>query len=648
MDHGPIETSRGYRPPPSGGERLLVGLATVALLGGMIVGLVNVLTPDGEEVAEASPSATVSPSRTPRPHTTPTPFPNPPPAQVVVAGEPQSQPPDAAWRYVSGWMRVTADTALRAGPADGATVMRELHPGDLAFAYASEVEGWLTTNDGYYIRADDPAMELVTSQLGQQGGDILSVVGGPGGFVVTGARPSTAWYDQARFVAWSVDGARWAARDDSSAAGLGDVLTAWGPSGWLSVVQDWNTSRTWVQTSDDGLRWEWAGSLQLLPDAWPTQLIASEDGYLLVANDWSRNRASRLAWYTTDGRTWEERPALPSSRDAELRLTGVRGGFLLWEDNGAGVSFSSDALSWSEASGPDAPSVMVAQLGGGARAVALDGVGRATAWIGEAFGRGWRWRADPSVSVFDGAVVTNVAGSAERALAVGFDASDASPRAWINDGDGWSAAPLPPAYRGIPQRIAVGPADSALLIGYRPTLRGDNPILWRLGPGGWTPERQPLVPVVPDPAGSECGPPPADAVELWALERARGPACLDGVQITLRAWAARCDGCYGEALGRFEEGWLANPSTNVLYLSPHESDDDGNWAPAVLAPDLRYDPAWVHAWLEVTGHFNDPAAADCRYVPAPTDGWWQSSRESLIVQCREQFVVTSVTVVDGP
>jgi hypothetical protein len=46
--------------------------------------------------------------------------------------------------------------------------------------------------------------------------------------------------------------------------------------------------------------------------------------------------------------------------------------------------------------------------------------------------------------------------------------------------------------------------------------------------------------------------------------------------------------------------------------------------------------------VELTGHFDDPAAATCDVEPETT---YQSNDSSLWVLCREQFVVTQIEVV---
>ncbi|MGZ8563960.1 MAG: hypothetical protein ACXWWU_10125, partial [Candidatus Limnocylindria bacterium] len=109
------------------------------------------------------------------------------------------------------------------------------------------------------------------------------------------------------------------------------------------------------------------------------------------------------------------------------------------------------------------------------------------------------------------------------------------------------------------------------------------------------------------------------------------------------------DGCSGQNDGTYEEAWLANPASNVLFLSPVVWPDS-YWATGVLAPELATapDPSWVGTWLDLTGHFDDPASARCHWTPPQDQLQYYSGAASQQNQCRQQFVVTEVQVVDGP
>jgi hypothetical protein len=90
-----------------------------------------------------------------------------------------------------------------------------------------------------------------------------------------------------------------------------------------------------------------------------------------------------------------------------------------------------------------------------------------------------------------------------------------------------------------------------------------------------------------------------------------------------------------------------NPIRNQLYLSPVETTGDW-WSSVVVDPSLEMDPGWKDAELELTGHFDDPAAASCHYEPGSDELVWWSGQRQYIDQCRRTFVVTEVTVVSRP
>ncbi|MDQ2934894.1 MAG: hypothetical protein M3R49_07905 [Chloroflexota bacterium] len=219
--------------------------------------------------------------------------------------------------------------------------------------------------------------------------------------------------------------------------------------------------------------------------------------------------------------------------------------------------------------------------------------------------------------------------------------------AWIREGTTWTQSPLPDAFGGLPRIAAAGPLG-VVVVGYRPTLRGQNPVFWHLAAdGSWVPEADPLLPLVADPSADQCGQVPTTAVEFVVLDRALAVACFGGIPLSFRAWSAGCPGCFGDAPLNGMPAWLATPGSNQLSLSPIEGFGDW-WVPVVLDPTLKQDHAWKETWLEVTGAFDDPAAKACRSTPSRDEEPYYTGRQSVIDNCRQQFVVTSVAPVPGP
>jgi len=312
-------------------------------------------------------------------------------------------------------------------------------------------------------------------------------------------------------------------------------------------------------------------------------------------------------------------------------------------------AFSANSRTWSTStSGPEGPYVQVAAVGDGWVGTDIEvGTGVRRLWVGEVNGNRLVWRREPGEAVFSGAVVTTVVGDGRRAVAFGWDRATERPLAWIRDGSSWTRSPLPDGFGGIPRIAAAGPTG-VVVVGYRITSRGQNPVVWHLeGDSSWAPEAAPLLPEVEDPATDQCDPPPSTAVDFVLLDRAAAVACLGDAPVTFRAWSVSCPDCFGSAYGNGTGAWLATPGNNQLGLSPIQSSE-GYWSSVVLDPALQQDPAWDGAWLEVTGHFDDPGAQACRLTLSTDDELYYAGRQSIVDGCRQQFVVTAVTPVDGP
>jgi len=268
-------------------------------------------------------------------------------------------------------------------------------------------------------------------------------------------------------------------------------------------------------------------------------------------------------------------------------------------------------------------------------------------WVGRIDGGRLMWLRDRSAEpAFAGAVVTALASDGYRTYAFGWDRATEDALVWTDYGAGWTRSSLPDSFGGFPRGAAAGP-QGAVVVGTRPTMRGDNPIFWHLTDAGhWLPEPHPLFAALPDPGNDECPALPRDLVEFIVLDSAQAVVCFDRTPITLHGWSVRCDGCYGHGPGVSEPAWLVAPAENQLYLSPIEvPDDGGSWLISmVLDPSVAREPAWsTGTWIELTGHFDDPAAATCRYQPVPEELTFMAEQRSYVDNCRRTFVVTEVT-----
>jgi hypothetical protein len=156
-----------------------------------------------------------------------------------------------------------------------------------------------------------------------------------------------------------------------------------------------------------------------------------------------------------------------------------------------------------------------------------------------------------------------------------------------------------------------------------------------------------MVAAVPDPSTDDCPELPTEYLEFMVMDSAAIIACYGAAPITFQAFSVLCEGCGGPWEGNPEPAWLLDTSLNALSLAP--SQTDSGWSSSVvMAPTLEPDAAWTDAWIEVTGHLDDPAASTCHLEPTADMLSYWTGQQSLIDQCRQTFVVTSVTVVTPP
>ena len=664
FDYIPIETTEGHRPPSPAADRLLIGLAGVALCGGLLIAAGNFLGADDElSNASETPAASALPSRTPRPSPSPRP-------RLELAVQPATLPsPSPQPSLFSGWIRASIDLVVRSDPRVDATEV-----GMLAAGTAAQVDEWSEEPPGehgwLFVNTPQPGGWVATLDRGtplaaryshassRWGGSIWSVAAGGNGFLAIGAHGGGSDQISRPIAMVSADGARWRASDAPQEWVSGwSPSVAWGPVGWLSaaMVDQSGGPTIWFSRSMDGRVWESLGVLEALPqDSWMGQLVANERGYLLAT---SGQRSS--LWLSVDGVTWHESNDTGLRADAPLRTVATPIGFYAWRDDGWGTAtagpvegaFSADGRTWSLIQG--GPGGAARQIvSAGERLLGIDpdpDTGEPRLWTGIPARGSVAWLRDSQQeAAFRDAAVSALLSDGQRVVALGWDRSTEEPLVWELEPTGWTRSVLPEAFDGIPRVAAPGPAGF-VVVGNRPTLRGMNPIFWHETDGGeWAPERSPLLRLEPDPAPDECAPPPRDALEFAVLDRVLATACLGGQSITIQVWAARCEGCYGAGVGAYQTDWLMGMTSEQLYLSPVEDDSGGWWSPSPVHPSLEYDSSWVGKWLEVTGHFDDPAASECRWAPGPEELWYYEGRRAAVDQCRQQFVLTQVSVLSGP
>ncbi len=661
-DHDPfrLEPSEGQRTGGAAGERLVVGLAAFALVAGLLIAL-GKLVPHAPEVTGAT-----SPTPSPTPSSSESAVVWPPPHLLrELTLESGTPPPAANLAYpFSGFVRATADVTIRAQPEPDAMAFGVMPAGAIAFAEelpdvspadlgwlhmtAPQPTGWVASTEGGVQH-----IERISSLPAPASGDIWTVAAGSDGFLALGSGAGLSTESLPPLVAASTDGRAWRLADLASVHFDG-VVAGWGPAGWLALLTNANADRptTWVWQSRDRLKWAVLGKMPSDAPENPLQIVSNDGGYLLAASGSSGPETA--LWFSEDGVTWRETAATGMSSRAWLRLAVGPAGFYAWDAQGepgnAPVAvYSADARTWAAVSdGPRGASSRVVAVGAAWIGTDVDsGTGARRLWIGEAKGKQLTWRREPDTRAFGADVVTTMVSDGRRAVALGWNRSTERPMAWIRERGQWVPSPLPHAFGGLPRIAAAGPSG-VVVVGYRPTLRGPNAVFWRMAAdGSWSAEDDPLLAAAPNPSTGECRPPPSSAVDFMVLDHALAVACLGDTPITLRAWAPPiCQGCFGQS-GAGQPAWLAMPGTNQVTITALEGFD-GWTTPVVLAPPISPDPAWSSKWLELTGHFDDPASATCRTTPSIEEELYYAGRQSVVDTCRQQFVVTSVAPVEGP
>jgi hypothetical protein len=648
----PVETTGGSRSPSSAGERILVGLAALTLMAGMLIAVGNAVGGATSRAnGEPTPSAPDRAARTPRPT-------EPPREMAVVQRDDWGIEPPGI--NAEDWVRATREIGVHSLPRPSAADVGVVPPGEAmkilsnrngpgATAWrhiiTADLSGWIST-----VEDDGSSLVPIEMPAAPTSWDVPRLVAGPQGFVAIGR--STGEESSIR-VWFSPDGIAW---EDTDAEVDGPhVDVAWGPAGWLLLSSGLGSvnAASWMWRSADGRSWQRLGALPLPALSSPTQLVASETAYMLAviegAGDFS-------FWLSTDGLVWRESDAPGFSTDDWVSIAPLLDGFLARQETGssqiADAAFSADGLTWSPVvGGPQGPGARIAERGHMVMAVdATPGTGVARSWTAARHGHRMQWRRLDDDPELVGGVITALAGSGDTMLALGWEEDSERILTWSNDGHGWRREDSSlTGFGGLP-RVAAGGPMGTVVVGYRPSLFGQNPTFWhRDRAGAWRPEPVPIVPLA-TPDQSACAWPPVDWIEMMLIDPSTAVWCFGGQSMTFRAWSGPCRAC-GQSTPIQEPGWLGTWSEQTLVLSPLAGD--GPTRTALVHPSLGIDGDalnlhWRNRWVEVTGHFDDPAAASCRSAFDLDELASYQGKQWTIDECRRQFVITAMRPMEGP
>lgn len=629
---------------------MLVGLAAVALLGGVLIAISRLMPQQPDQTSQATVTPSVPADASVAATTLPS-FPPPPidTKEIVAEPPPSGEVPNRR----EGWVQLRQPLTVRYKPYVESAELYTILAGEAAYLtdgplFGPTAEGWqyvMAPNNGW-VQADVEDRDVFRrfSQHALPNVGINALAGGPTGFVALGRNVGH------RGVALtSADGAIWR-RVPASGGAMGQVA-AYGPAGWLimgSVGASRSTPVIYVWQSVDGIAWNELGSITELGPAAPVGLVASDAGYVLVTE--AGHETPRF-WFSADGILWTSRPVPIHDAQGGMRITATPVGFYAWTQadptTTAGPhssgAFSADGWEWSQAD-LSAPGEVVDVVADGDR---LLGVSRGTAnatWQGVVQGQQLHWSIRDR-EAFPRSAIGRMVSDGRRIVALGWDRGTDAPLWWERDGLAWRRQEMPAAFGG-PPHVAAGGPNGIVAVGTRRAGLLVTPLMWRLNGDNWEPEAAPAISQLEAPTREQCGALPRELVELIQMEGSFAAACFGAEPMTLTGWTVGCHSCF--LSGSFPEGsgqppWLAQvPDETTLFLAPVRLGSLGSIT-AVLDPSLR--GAAVPSpfrQVEFTGHFDDPAAQTCRSTPKVFEEDWYGGKAVVIATCRAQFVVTEL------
>lgn len=637
-----VETTQGDSPRSSVGDRLMVGLAALALASGALIGLSKIIPTSPEADASRTPRASASASAAPSRGDALL-------RALRLAGD---SPPVAgpAFGEHGSWARALRPLRIVQERRAGSAEVGELHPGDAMYLAdrpkGSEWQQVIAPLHGWF-RLEMPGGLSVRS-FGKHALDALvepdAVFAGPDGqFLFGGWDTTTSSY----ILAFTDHGNRWQRTDPPS--GTEYVRAAHGPHGWIALTVGALVTgpRVWVWQSDNGTGWSSLGDLSsLIPDDGLSEidLAGSSRGYVMTPFHAGGGRAPARVLFSPDGVTWSEQ-ATPIGPD---RVAASAIGFYAYSTNHSErpiAGFSSDGVHWS---GVDTSEMsrLVGVAGAGDGFVALDRLGDLVrAWSGRLEQGRLAWRRDASAEMaFAGAVVTSLSGGA-TAIATGWARDTEAPLWWNLGPAGWQRHELPASFGGLP-RVAGASNAGYVVVGTGSGRLRQNPIMWASGASmTLLPERRPFLAPSASADRATCSQYSGDLLDIMMNSGLAYATCRGDASIAFRAYVVLCQGCGPVTPAQPNEAtWLAQPDPrHTLRLAPIHTGDLGSLE-AVLAPGMEVRSAWANQWVDVVGHFDDPAADSCRIAPSVFDEAGYPGREEIVRECRARFVLTQVRV----
>lgn len=606
-------------------------------------------SPASDRSGQPSPSlASSEPSPTSSPLVTPTPI-EPPVARYG---------PFAAIVLVDS-LRVRSQPGL-SGPPIGAFQVDDVvqivdgpvvADGDEWFSVQgrANLSGWVSAGP-----AADPYLDLRSHVLSNIPGTIWGVAAGANGFLAWGWETRQSDEPAHPVLLASVGGGGGWQRASLPAVDAANIVdAAWGSSGWILITADsnWTAAGTFWQ-SNDGVSWTRLPVLDK-PGIVPGSIVASTTGYLMTVVD-SRSGSWYGSYFSANGQAWRASgfPVGSSENVTGWGVGAVPQGFLLWVTDvpGTRLFFTTDGRDW-VTTGPSLPGSantppLFAVGGNRMVAVMTDFTnGAQSIWRTSLPGPTASWTRETvaEATMADTTMVALVSDGSTFLLS-GYDRSDATPRVWRStDGESWAVVPGEELFGGtMPSAVAASTAGF-VGIGRVTTAAGLNSVMWQSANGlDWNSEADPVLGLLHSAVVGTCPALPETHLEWLAVPAPVAAECLGDTPITFSGWLTEGGGCGGFTPGTFEPEWLASMfATYPVLVTPFEAEY-GGCGSAARHPSLLSIPD-KQQWVTITGHYDDPAAGTCHWLPDPMyvnavliDQAYQVQR------CRWVFVATAV------
>ena len=521
----------------------------------------------------------------------------------------------------------------------------------------------------------------LTGQDPMESANVGSLVPTPSGFAALGNEYKADGTSPTFVVSGTADGSTWTRLAVSPGGSLFSAM-AGGPLGWVGATEDRSgpSVATTLWFSSDGTTWEalpdqaGIGTISLQGFGSLAPITAGPRGFAIAG--WKTIGGNSVAgvWVSRDGRTWTEATALSDKGFDQVLV--LPDGFLAVANACCGglsaAEFSTDGVAWRDLS-VDSGSPFGASYEGGALITAT-GSTVVILRLGESgnievvtgsfainAGRaGIYWKHDVEAdNTFAGVSVSAMTSSGGNLGVVGYDRTTLAPITWTStDARSWHRTNLEASTfgGGVPSQVAMSGAagsTSIAAVGYRVNSAGDiRPELWHSNDGStWSAVDGDLLGILPvAPTGPCPGTTPTAIEDFLAMAPSLWPVCFGSQTLKIRGVTANCE-CGGTTDQQGSPAWLIDSlGFSDVYLVPRVVPAATNGAGLTVRINPAH-PVQIPAagtYVELTGHFADPAAAaTCRIYSNPGAFGPVVPKGRTVALCEQTFVLTGIRTLPG-